>query len=174
MISRAKVFDTGILPFILEWTMFRAQLRPGLDLRLLEERHAAEVFAVVDQNRRHLEEWLPWVDATLTVDDSLSFIRASLQQFAANEGFAAGIWKENRYIGGIGTLKIDWRNRKVEVGYWISRSNQGQGIVTDASRAVAERLGFKLDGTLRQGHLLHDRYHDLLVFGIVKRDWQTS
>ena len=46
--------------------MFRAHIRPDVDLRLLEERHAGAVFAVVDQNREYLREWLPWVDATVT------------------------------------------------------------------------------------------------------------
>jgi ribosomal-protein-serine acetyltransferase len=186
---------------VLKWTMFRAQIRPDVDLRLLEERHAGAVFAVVDQNREYLREWLPWVDATVTEDDTLSFIRSSLEQFAANHGFAAGIWKQDHYIGGMGTQKIDWMHRKVEIGYWISQSFQGQGIVTDACRAVldhafddwdlnrveircaagntkssaiAERLGFTLDGTLREGHLLHHRFHDLLVFGMLKTDWLSA
>jgi len=72
--------------------MFLARLRPDLDLRLLEERHAAPVFALVDRDREYLREWLPWVDSTLRQEDTLSFIRASLEQFASNSGFAAGVW----------------------------------------------------------------------------------
>ncbi len=195
------LFGFGILPFVLKWTMFRAQIRPDVELRLLEERHAETVFTVVDQDRDYLREWLPWVDATLTVDDTLSFIRSSLEQFAANNGFAAGIWKQGQYIGGLGTQKIDWINRKVEIGYWIRESFQGQGIVTDAcrllidhvfvewelnrveihcaagntkSRAIAERLGFSLDGTLRHAHRLHQHYQDLLIFGILRREWPVN
>lgn len=179
--------------------MFRAHIRSGVELRLLEERYAEEIFAVVDQDREYLREWLPWVDATQAVDDTLTFIRSTREQFAANQGFAAGIWKQDRYIGGIGTHKIDWIHRKVEIGYWIARSHQGHGIVTDAcralvthalgelelnrveihcaaknvkSRALAERLGFKLDGTMREGHFLHGKYHDLLIFAVLKRDWK--
>ena len=59
--------------------MFRAQIRAKLYLRLLEERHAPKVFSLVDQDRAYLREWLPWVDATQTVDDTLSFIRSSLE-----------------------------------------------------------------------------------------------
>jgi ribosomal-protein-serine acetyltransferase len=40
------------------------------------------------------------------------------------------------------------------------------------SRALAERLGFKLDGTMREGHFLHGKYHDLLIFAVLKRDWK--
>ncbi len=179
--------------------MFRCQLRPGLDLRLLEERHAAEVFALVDRDRDYLREWLPWVDATHTEDDTLSFIRSSLERFGSNNGFAAGIWNQGQFCGVIGTHKIDWLNRRVEIGYWLSRESQGQGIVTEACRAiithafeeldlhlvdihcgagneksaaVPKRLGFKLEGTLGEALLLHGVYHDLLVFGMVRPEWK--
>ena len=181
--------------------MFCARVRDGLDLRLLEERHAPEVFALVDQDRGYLREWLPWVDATRALDDSLSFIRSSLEQFASNNGFAAGIWSGGRFAGVVGTHKIDWLNRKVEIGYWLGRAFQGRGIVTDACRAVVthalgelelnrvgilcaagntrssavpRRLGFTLEGTLRQGQCLQGGYHDLLVFGMLQRDWKPQ
>jgi ribosomal-protein-serine acetyltransferase len=72
--------------------MFRARVRENLYLQLLEERHATEVFSLADQDRAYLREWLPWVDATQTVDDTLSFIRSTLEQFSSNKGFVAGIW----------------------------------------------------------------------------------
>ncbi len=180
--------------------MFRAPVRPGLELRLLEERHAPTVFALVDRDREYLREWLPWVDATTTPDDTLAFIKASLEQFAANNGFAAGIWNENQFCGVIGTHKIVWLNRKVELGYWLGRDFQGKGIVTDACRAaithlfheldlnrveihcatanakscaIPRRLGFTLDGTMREGQLVGGRYSDLHVFGMLKGDWHA-
>ena len=72
--------------------MFRALVRPDVDLRLLEERHASAVFALIDQDRAYLRGWLPFVDATMVQDDTLSFIRFSLEQFASNGGLTAGIW----------------------------------------------------------------------------------
>jgi ribosomal-protein-serine acetyltransferase len=162
--------------------MFRAQIREDLYLQLLEERHAAEVFSLVDRDRTHLRQWLPWVDATETVDDTLSFIRSSLEQFSSNKGFAAGIWSEQRFCGVIGTHKIDTLNRKVEIGYWLGQSFQGRGIITDACRAVvahlltgiglnrvtiqcarenekscavAQRLGFTDEGLAREAQYLH-------------------
>lgn len=178
--------------------MFGASLRPGVALRLLEERHAPTLFSVIEENRDHLSG-LPFVDATHTEDDSLAFIRSSLEQFARNEGFASGIWRDAALIGVIGTLKIDWLNRRVEIGYWIARAFQGQGIVTDAGRAVvnhafaewdlhrveiqcastnerssavARRLGFTLEGTRREAHLVSGVYYDLQVFGMLKQHWK--
>ncbi len=181
--------------------MFRAQIRENLYLQLLEERHAADVFSRIDQDRAYLREWLPWVDATETVDDTLSFIRASLEQFAANKGFVAGIWSDQRFCGVIGTHKLDLLNRKSEIGYWLGRSFQGQGIMTAACKAVtghllgdmdlnrvtiqcarenakscavAERLGFIEEGSAREAQLLHGVFHDLRRFSMLKKDWKAE
>ena len=178
--------------------MFTKPLCDGFELRLLEERHAEEVFAVVERERVHLRPWLAWVDATRTPDDTLSFIRASLEQFSGNRGFAAGIWKGPLFAGTIGTHPIDWLNRKVELGYWLARKFEGRGVATDACRAaigylfeerdlhrveircaakneksaaIPRRLGFVHEATLREAHFVNGECHDLMIFGMLKRDW---
>jgi ribosomal-protein-serine acetyltransferase len=178
--------------------MFSAPFRDGFSLRLLEERHARTLFVAVERERERLRPWLPWVDATRTEEDTLSFIKSALEQFAENRGFAAGIWSGARLVGTIGVHRIDWLNRRVEIGYWLAREFEGRGVMTDACRAVLthlfrelelhrveircatgnarsaaipRRLGFTLDGTLREAQLVGDRYHDLLVFGMLRQDW---
>ncbi|MBZ5609879.1 MAG: GNAT family N-acetyltransferase [Acidobacteriia bacterium] len=179
--------------------MFQKTIQEGVCLRLLEERHAAEVFAVVDRERAYLREWLPWVDGTTKVDDTLTFIQSALQQYAANEGFSAGIWRGDQLIGVIGTHKIDWLYRKVEIGYWLASNFQGRGIVTAACRAVIDhafaqwklnrveihcasgnakscaipkRLGFQFEGTQREAQLVNGRYLDIQVYAMLARDWK--
>jgi ribosomal-protein-serine acetyltransferase len=181
--------------------MFRATLRADLELRLLEERHAPVVFALVDQDRAFLRRWLPWVDSTETPDDSASFIRSALDQFAAGEAVTAGLWYQDRFAGVVGTHKINRLYRKVELGYWLGESVQGKGIMTEACRAmvthlfaerdvnrveiccaagnaksaaIPRRLGFRHEGTLREAEHSGGTFHDLLVFGMLKRDWPAS
>ena len=43
--------------------MFTHRIDADLELRLLEPRDSAALFALVDANRGYLREWLPWVDA---------------------------------------------------------------------------------------------------------------
>jgi ribosomal-protein-serine acetyltransferase len=179
--------------------MFSWPIRDGFELRLLEERHAPVVFAAVERERQHLREWLPWVDATRTEDDTLSFIRAVLEQFSTNHGFAAGIWSGDVLAGIVGMHRIDWMNRRVELGYWLAREFEGRGIMTDACRAVTthcveelelhrveircaagntksaaipKRLGFQLEATLREAHFVNGSFHDLLVFAMLSRNWK--
>ncbi len=106
------------------------------DLRIYEERHAQEVAELVDQNRAYLRQWLPWVDNSRTVEDSRAFIRSSLHQFAQNEGFQAGIWYRDKLAGAIGYHRLDWIDSKVEIGYWLSESLQGKGLMAKAFRIL--------------------------------------
>ena len=181
--------------------MFSYKIDDETEIRLFTEQHADLLFAVVDENREHLREWLPWVDDTKTADDTRKFIRSSVEQFAANEGFAAGLWYRGELAGTIGFHRIDWMNRKAEIGYWVSAAFQGKGIVTRAaralvdytfddlglnrmeircaegnkkSRAIAERLGFRQEGILRQSALLYDHYVDMVIYGMLKEEWSVA
>jgi ribosomal-protein-serine acetyltransferase len=50
--------------------MFRLDIRDGVYLALLEERHAPAIFTAVNRDRAHLRKWLPWVDLTRAADDT--------------------------------------------------------------------------------------------------------
>ncbi|HVB73739.1 MAG TPA: GNAT family protein [Ktedonobacteraceae bacterium] len=168
------------------------------ELRIYEERHAPQVAGVVDENRAHLRQWLPWLDNSRSVEDSLGFIRGSLKQFADNEGFQTGIWYKDQFVGGIGYHSLDWPAQKVEIGYWLAESMQGKGLITKAtktlvtyafqelklnkveihcatgnvrSRAVPERLGFTQEGIIRDAEWLYDHYVDMVVYGMLAREW---
>jgi ribosomal-protein-serine acetyltransferase len=101
----------------------------------------------------------------------------------------------------IGFHAVSWRDRSAEIGYWLSADAQGRGILTRAaarlidhaiaewklnrieiraapdnarSRAVPERLGFVLEGTLREAERVGDRYVDSVVYSMLARDWTPS
>jgi ribosomal-protein-serine acetyltransferase len=181
--------------------MFSYKIDEETEIRLLAEQQAGQMFALTDRNRDYLREWLPWVDAARSVEDTRKFIRGSLEQFAANEGFPAGLWHRGELAGAIGFHRIDWPNQRAEIGYWISAEFQGKGIVTRAaralvdysfgglglnrveihcaegnrkSRAIAERLGFRQEGVLRRSALLCDRYVDMVIYGMLKEEWRPG
>jgi ribosomal-protein-serine acetyltransferase len=177
--------------------MFSKIVQPGVELRLVEDRHALEIYSVVDAHRRYLREWLPWVDATNTPDATREWIRTSLKQFARGHGFQAGIWVDGVYSGSAGFQPIQWINRKAEIGYWLAPNVQGRGIMTDAvraltthafldlslnrvqiqcaggnlkSQAIPKRLGFVEEGRTREGQWLHGTYHDLVMFRLLRSE----
>ena len=125
--------------------MFRATIDDNAELRFMEERHASEIYRVVDRNRDYLARWLPWVDGTRGPEDVLAFIRRALDQFARNEGFHAGVWSNRRFVGAVGLKPINWIDRKVEIGYWLDAEVQGRGLITRACRLVIEHIFGELD-----------------------------
>jgi ribosomal-protein-serine acetyltransferase len=170
--------------------MFRHVIDSDTQLRLLEKRHAEELFALTDSCRPYLRKWLPFVDDTKTMDDTRKFIESGLRQLAENNGFHVGIWHRGKIAGCLGYHAINWPNRKTSIGYWLGEEYQGRGIMTAAckalvdhalkelklnrveigcavenraSRAIPKRLGFKEEGTLRDSEWLYDHFVDHVV-----------
>jgi len=181
--------------------MFEAQIDETLRLRTLREEDAADLFQVVDRNRTHLREWLPWLDTNTTAKDSLAFIQATLRQESANQGFTCAILLQERIAGVAGYHPIRWNNRSVDIGYWLARDAVGRGIMTKCcrrlishafdgyglnrvqipaavsnvrSRAIPERLGFTLEGTIRDAEWLYDHFVDHALYSVLKRDWKDE
>jgi ribosomal-protein-serine acetyltransferase len=180
--------------------MFSLRIDDELELRLLEERHAKVMFAVIDENRAYLREWLPWLDDARSADDTKNFIKGAIEQRARNNGFAAGIWYCGQPVGAIGYHGVDWLNRGTSIGYWLGAAYQGRGLMTKACRtiveyafaelglnrieircapenkkscAIPERLGFTREGTSRQAEWLYDHFVDLVVYSMLAHEWPS-
>ena len=175
-----------------------ADLGDGAILRLLEMSDLEEVWAAVDASRERLEPWMPWIDATRTVDDQLAWLRTVVNDTGSLDG--GGMFVEGRYVGGAG-LTWDPFRVKGEIGYWISGAYEGRGIVTRAaralvdlgfreiglhrieiragvdntrSRAVAERLGFVQESVARgDGRGAHG-FYDHVVYAMLEDGWPPN
>lgn len=181
--------------------MFCLTVDDKIQLCLREERHAKELFAVVDANRTYLREWLPWLDMNRSAADSRQFIKGTLEQYAANKGFQTAIVYRGQMVGMIGFHQFDWPNRSTSLGYWLAADAQGKGIITRAcrylvnyaftklamnrveircatgnhkSRAIPERLGFTIEGTARQTEWLYDHFVDHIIYAMLAKEWQTE
>lgn len=177
---------------------FRYIIDQETELRLLEEEHTETLFALTDENREYLREWLVWVDNIESVSDTRRYIRSAVQQFNDDKGFQAGIWFRGHLAGIIGYQNLDWLNRSAAVGYWVGAAFQGNGLATNAcgalvdwafrewrlnrveircavenyrSRAIPERLGFTQEGIAHQAEWLYDGFVDLVIYGVLAKDW---
>lgn len=163
----------------------------GLELRLVTEGDADEIFRATEANRAYLREWLPWVDATRSVEDTRAFVARSLDQVRFTDGFQCRILDRGAFVGMVGYLYHDWKNLRTEIGYWLAQGAQGRGLMTRSvkalvdfafenlglnrvevraatdnrrSRAVPERLGFVQEGVLREAAWLNDHFIDLVIY----------
>ena len=179
--------------------MFRMQVNEEVSLKLLEMEDAKEIFALVDESREYLREWLPWVDHMKNEKDYEPVIEMWLKQFSSHDGYQAGILYNGKLAGMVGFHGIDWSNKKASIGYWLAKNFQGNGIMTTAvkglidqafqeyelnrveiqcgvenkkSRAIPERIGFKQDGIIRDAEYLYDHFHDTILYSLLAREWK--
>jgi ribosomal-protein-serine acetyltransferase len=181
---------------------FSFSLDEDSELRILEKHHAPDIFALTQKHRAYLRAWLPWVDATKSVEDTEKFISITRDQFASNNGFQTSLWHNGEIVGLIGYHWISWPNRLTSIGYWLASDHQGKGLMTKAcdtlvthafenynlnrveircavenlkSRAIPERLGFRLEGQIRDAERMTDgKYVDHAVYGMLARDWKSQ
>ena len=178
----------------------RIQLTDDVELRLLEEVDAGELYALVDANREHLGGWMPWA-ADQDLARTAGFLRATRQKHERGEALEAAIVEKGRIVGCAGFPIIDPVARAGVIGYWIAGEHEGRGLVTRAvsalidhafgelglhrveiraatdnvrSRAVPERLGFTQEGTLREAELVGEQYQDLAVYGLLATDQRVA
>jgi ribosomal-protein-serine acetyltransferase len=175
------------------------QVNEEIQLRLLEERHVEEYFALIERNRDFLQEWIEVEAYEGSIETLRVYVKQHLLQFVEGSGYHLGIWYQDDLVGLL-DYRLNGRNCSVELGYWLDAVMQGQGIVTQAcrimvrhafevhqmhkvvistaidnprSRAVAERLGFVQEGILRQVGRLRDRYVDVVFYGLLVDEWRT-
>lgn len=176
-------------------------VREKLIMRSLSKNDASEIYTLVNNNRAYLRTWLPWVDVTNSPVVTETVIGSWEKDFENKQDIVLGIFENGSYIGNIGLHNLKNSERGGMIGYWLAENNQGRGIITDCvralinfgfytlglnriyihcaaenkkSRAVPERLGFVQEGTLQDGTLLYGAFHDLIVYGLVKRRWKKG
>ena len=176
------------------------QVQDGLELRQIVLDDAAELFTTVDANRKNLREWLAWLDGTNSLEDEISFIASTLEEYVRGEGVLYGIRLDGDLVGTISLNWIDWGNRGCGVGYWLAEDQTGNGYVTKScvrlmehcfddlklhrfvleaatenfpSRAIAENLGMRLEGITKDREWLYDHYVDGALYAITAPEWHA-
>ena len=173
---------------------------PRLLLRPFRPADADQVFAAVDESRAHLRPWMAWVDGHASVDNSHDWCARCAANWLLRTELTVGIFAaaSGRYLGCVSLHDPDWDLRAFGIGYWLRASAIGQGYATEAvrmlvdlavgslaarrvelrcdarnepSRRVAERIGFVLEGQLRNAFLAPDgQPADALVFALTPDD----
>jgi RimJ/RimL family protein N-acetyltransferase len=143
------------------------------------------VYVAMEASLDELKPWMPWAHMNQTEEDVEANIRESYVKFLSREDLRLLVFNKEtgEFIASSGLHRIDWSVPKFEIGYWGDTRHTGQGYITEAteaitnfafkelnakrvevrcdsknikSRAIPERLGFTLEGILKNNSLAVD------------------
>lgn len=173
-------------------------LGDGAQARPFEPDESGAIFDLVLANREHLDRWLLWSNSIQAESDAAATIAKYVTRRDAGLGFNCGIWVGDRLAGGIVCRDLNPEDRNAEIGYWLGSEFTGRGLATAAatmatdylirirdmhrvtmhcagdnvrSRAIPERLGYTLDGILRESNSLNGQFYDQAVYSVLAREW---
>ncbi|WP_372473428.1 GNAT family N-acetyltransferase [Capnocytophaga sp. ARDL2] len=176
-------------------------INENLYLELIKVSDSETIFNIINTQREYLGEWLPFVQYIKEVADEENFIKSALETMEQTKEYVFCIRKDGRLVGLISFIKPDIANQKTEIGYWISKDYQKQGIVTQAtkrlcefafnelgmnrvqlrcavgnlpSKGIPKRLGFTFEGIERHGERVSEGiFRDLEVYSKLKDKFLT-
>jgi RimJ/RimL family protein N-acetyltransferase len=168
-----------------------------LIIRIAKPGDGAQINAAIRASAAELAPWLAWVSPVPSVADTEASCRKAYGRWLLNEDLMALLFLKDsgQLIGSSGLHRPNWELRQFEIGYWRCSGYAGQGLITEAVRAlaehalsvlqasrvsitmdernsaswrVAERAGFALEGTLRNDRLdIHGKLRNTRVYSRV-------
>jgi ribosomal-protein-serine acetyltransferase len=143
------------------------------------------VYNSITASITELKPWMPFAQKEQSETDVESNIRESYINFLKRDDLRLLVFlkETGEFIASSGLHRIDWSIPKFEIGYWIDTRYSGKGYMTEAvqgivgfaekelkarrieircdsrnlkSRAIPERLGFNLEGILKNEDLSAD------------------
>ncbi|WP_433750223.1 GNAT family N-acetyltransferase [Falsibacillus pallidus] len=147
---------------------------------------------------KELKPWMAFANKEQSIEDVEANIRSSHAEFLARKDLRLLVFlkETGEFIASSGLHRINWEIPKFEIGYWIDSRFSGKGYMTEAvegitdfarrelkakrieircdsnnvrSRAIPERLGFELEGILKNDSLSIDEQtlRDTCIFAKV-------
>ncbi|WP_163102970.1 GNAT family N-acetyltransferase [Peribacillus alkalitolerans] len=157
------------------------------------------VYDAIVASLTELKPWMPFAHKDQSPEDVEANIREAHLNFLKREDLRLLVFlkETGEFIASSGLHRIDWSIPKFEIGYWIDSRYSGQGYMTEAvegimdfafselkarrieirmdtenhkSRAIPERLGFTLEGILRNNGVSVDseKLTDTCIYAKVK------
>ncbi|PEL88638.1 GNAT family N-acetyltransferase [Bacillus wiedmannii] len=143
------------------------------------------VHEAIKDSISELKQWLLLFQSIPTVEETEILLRNAHLDFLKRESFRYLIYHKetNDFIGTASLHAIDWKVSKCAIGYWINMQFGGNGYMTEVvsalinlgfqlfkfrrieircernntkSRTIPEKLGFELEGILRNEDLSAD------------------
>lgn len=178
--------------------MLRQILKDDIELRAIRRHHQGEFHAFVEAGREHFVDWIPFVSKRRTYEDLGGLMDKFLSMYAEGSGEVYCLWKMGKIIGLLIIKDLDEETGLAEIGYMIDKEHEGRGLVrlscelmleylfverglqkvrlccderNGRSVALAERLGFSLEGSIRRELLVNGAHITNQHFGLLREEW---
>ena len=173
------------------------KIEEGLSLCEPDLSHVKVLFEILEKDRDYMEQWISWAINVKDVRGVENLIQEARLYNEGGQKFSTVIFFNDEFMGMMGLNRIDKSNRKAELGYWLKKEAQGQGLIqrcmpallehsfkeleinrvqliigteNQKSRSTAENCGYLCEGTLRDYFFHQEKYHDAYVFSKLQSD----
>jgi ribosomal-protein-serine acetyltransferase len=180
--------------------LFAVDLGGGLALALRDGSTVEPLHALIIKNLERLRRWEPWAHSDPSEEGLRAFTRSQLLEWVDGRNIPCVILAEGAIVGTAGA-RINPYTATADLGYWIDEDHEGRGLVSRAvsglldllflqphvtrveirtgtqnrrSRALAERLGFSLEGTLRAALPVGETRQDIALYGLLREAWRHA
>lgn len=111
----------------------------GLLLKTRADIDTSSWYAMIAENRDHLGRFLPWTKGYPEEQSIIHHLEAC-DMIKRGRLATYGIYKEDGLVGAVSLYKIT--ETSAQLGYWLTRDAEGQGIMTAAAARLL-RMGFE-------------------------------
>jgi ribosomal-protein-serine acetyltransferase len=172
-------------------------------IRQFRPTDAPALLAAIRESIKELSAWMSWCHAEYSIADASTFLSTCAVSWQRGERYSFVIIdrKDETLLGSVGLSCVNRGHQFANLGYWVRTSRTGQGVASAAtllaarfglselglnrvellvpvnnvpSQRVAEKVGAKQEGILRNRLLLQGKPHDAVLYSLVAADLATE
>ena len=157
------------------------------------------LYEAVRESIPEMSPWLTFAHKDYSIKETRDWIKRNPKEWKKGTSYNFAIIDagDGKVLGGCGINEVDRLHRRANLGYWVRTSRIGEGGATNAVRLlakwgfetlklkrieilvvtsnqrslrVAERVGAKKEGILRNRITMHDRAYDAVMHSLIPGD----
>jgi RimJ/RimL family protein N-acetyltransferase len=176
---------------------------PNVQIRPFQPADAAEVYQAMRESQPQVSQWLLDLHEATTLETVQAYIARQPDQVSRRLAYNFVIvdGDDQTVLGGCGLNQINWQHGIANLYYWVRSSKAGRGVASAASLQaarygiqtlnlqrievivaagnlaslrVAEKIGARREGLLRNRIYSHGEWYDAFMYSLIAEDLDGS
>lgn len=168
-------------------------------LRPYQITDVVQMFTAIKESFAELRPYMPWCHENYAVGETRSWVESTAKNWQEGLAYDFAIIdpRDGAFLGGCSLNHVNTLDRWANLGYWVRSTRARRGIATtaallaahfgfgelkfnrleivvavenSASRRVAQNVGARQEGIMRNRLWLQDRAHDAVLFSLIPSD----